>query len=395
MRIAFVPPRYGTEVIGGAENAVRMFAEHLVALGDEVEVFTTCAREATTWADEYPEGSSDIGGVGVHRFRSVSGRHPDFPAVSDDVLPQGRGAKDDRRWVDMQGPVCPAAIDAAVASTADAVVFYPYLYWPSVVGVGRLRDRAIFHPAAHDEPPLHLPIFETVFAQPRALVFQTEAERTLVRRLFEVEHVPQLLLGLGVEDPPGVPDPVAARAALGLGDRPYLLCVGRVDDGKGATILASSFARYKARHPGPLALVFAGQVIHAPPPHPDIVMAGQVDETLKWGLIAGAAVYVHPSPHEAFSIALMEAWSMERPIVVNAVCEATREHCARSGGGLWFSGYGDLEVILDRLLADPTLRERLGTAGKAYVDRLFLWPSLIRRYRGFLHRTLDGPNAPI
>jgi glycosyltransferase involved in cell wall biosynthesis len=390
MKIAFVPPRYGPEVIGGAEHAVRMFAEHLVALGDEVEVFTTCATEATTWADSYTEGRTTLAGVDVHRFRSVSGRDLGFQQLSDRVLPQGRNAKDDRLWIDLQGPVCPAAVEAARSSDADAVVFYPYLYWPTVAGVPALRERAILHPAAHDEPPLHLPVFEQLFTLPRALVFQTEAERTLVRKTFEVEHLPQLLLGLGVEEPPGAADPDAARAALGLGDRPFLLCVGRVDDGKGATILATAFSRYKDRHPGPLQLVFAGPVVQTPPAHPDIVLAGQVDEPLKWGLLAAADALVNPSPHEAFSIVLMEAWSSGIPVIVNAACAATREHCSRSGGGLWFADLADFEVVVDRVVSDAVLRGRLGGAGRAYVERLFLWPSLIRRYRGFLGRVLGG-----
>jgi len=391
MKIAFVPPRYGPEVIGGAEHAVRMFAENLVAAGDEVEVFTTCALESATWADAYPEATSSIAGVTVHRFGSESGRHPDLDALSDEILPKGLGARGDRRWIDMQGPVCPDAIDAAAASDADAVVFYPYLYWPTVVGVARLKDRAILHPAAHDEPQLHLPVFQEVFAQPRALVFQTEAERAVVRRLFRVEHLPQLLLGLGVQQPPGQPDEKAGRDALGLGDRPYLIYVGRVDEGKGTTILATSFARYKERHPGPLALVLAGPVFDPPPTHPDIVLPGLIDEPLKWGLLAGAQACVNPSPHEAFSILLMEAWSVGLPVLVNAACAATTEHCARSAGGLWFSDFADFEAVLDRLSADADLGARMGYAGRAYVDRLFLWPSLIRRYRRFLERAVRRP----
>lgn len=394
MKIAFVPPRYGREVIGGAENAVRMFAQHLAALGDEVEVFTSCALDAGTWADEYGEGTVDIEGVRVHRFRSTSGRDPGFQALSDELLPRGRGATGDRRWIDLQGPVMPAALDAAARSDAEAVVLYPYLYWPAVAGLERLPERAVFHPAAHDEPPLHLPVFQALFRRPRALVFQTEAERTLVRRLFDVEHVPHLLLGLGVEAPPSAPEPLRGRRAIGLGERPYLLCVGRVDDGKGAEMLAAAFARYKERHPGPLALVFAGPVVHTPPLTPDIFLTGVVDEETKWDLLAGAEVYIHPSPHEAFSIALMEAWSVERPIVVNGRCAATREHCARSGGGLWFGSFGELEVVLDRLLADARLRHRLGAAGRSYVEQLFLWPSLIERYRRFVQRALHGSGTP-
>jgi hypothetical protein len=52
MKLAYVVPRYGPEVMAGAEYAARMFAERLVAqLGWEVEALTTCAVDARTWAD--------------------------------------------------------------------------------------------------------------------------------------------------------------------------------------------------------------------------------------------------------------------------------------------------------------------------------------------------------
>ena len=50
MKLAFVTPRYGTEVIGGAETAARMLAERLcVRPGWEVEVLTSCALDHLTW----------------------------------------------------------------------------------------------------------------------------------------------------------------------------------------------------------------------------------------------------------------------------------------------------------------------------------------------------------
>ena len=47
MKVAYVVPRYGAQIRGGAETGARMMAEHLVAdRGDEVEVFTTAALDA-------------------------------------------------------------------------------------------------------------------------------------------------------------------------------------------------------------------------------------------------------------------------------------------------------------------------------------------------------------
>lgn len=386
MKVAYVVPRYGTEVVGGAEYGARMLAERLVSqLGWEVEALTTCALDALTWADAYPPGEVELNGVRVRRFASAAGRDPGFEPFSRPVLadPAGASPADQQRWIDLQGPVCPDVVSAAADGGADVVVFYPYLYYPTVHGVPALGERAVMHPAAHDEAPLRLPLFRDVFAAARGLVFQTQGERRLAERLFPVASTPQIVMGLGIE--PGEGDEAAAREALGLGDRPYLLCLGRVDEGKGSTLLARFFAAYKERHPAPAALVFAGPVVHAPPPHPDIVMAGPVEENMKWGLLGGAAALVSPSPLEAFALVLLEAWHARTPVLVNGACAATSEHVERSGGGFSFSGYGTFEVALERLLGDAAaLRAGLAARGQAYVEAHYTWPVIIERYGRFL-----------
>jgi glycosyltransferase involved in cell wall biosynthesis len=385
VKVTYVVPRYGLEVVGGAEYAARMLAERLVGqLGWEVDVMTTCALDTRTWADEYEPGTVELNGVAVHRFRSASGRDPGFERFSSKVLvdPARVPRQDQERWIDLQGPRNPDVIAAARASDADVVVFYPYLFHPTVHGVPALGRRAVMHPAAHDEPPLRLPLFRRVFAGARGLVFQTFGERRLVEGLFPVAATRQIVLGLGVEEGPGAPEP--ARQALGIGERPYVVCVGRVDDGKGTGMLASFFAAYKERHPGPLQLVLVGPVSHPPLEHPDVIVAGAVDDATKWGAIRGAEMLISPSAFEAFSIVLVEAWTVGKPVVVHGRCLATREHCERSGGGLWFDGYASFEVVLDRLLADADLRRELGARGQDYVEANYRWPALIERYGEFL-----------
>ena len=389
MRLAFVVPRYGLEIIGGAETAARLLAEHLVARGDwSVEVLTTCARDFVTWDNEYPAGDELVNGVLVRRFASTQGREPSFHPLSAALLadPLRASAADAERWLDLQGPVSPELTEAALGSSADALAFYPYLYHPTARVIDQATLPTILHPAAHDEPALLLPVFPRVFAAADGLVFQTTAERDLVQRTFPVAEHAQLLLGLGVDDP----DLEAGRGDTGaVPQDPYLVCLGRVEGHKGSRLLASLFAAYKQRHPGPLRLVFAGPVVEAPEPHPEIDVLGPVDEATKWGLLNHAVALVSPSPWEAFSLVLAEAWSARLPVVVNAACAATSEHCRRSGGGLAFAGYGAFESILDRLTTDDALRAELGALGRSYVDQHFRWPIIVERYAGFVERVVD------
>jgi glycosyltransferase involved in cell wall biosynthesis len=113
-------------------------------------------------------------------------------------------------------------------------------------------------------------------------------------------------------------------------------------------------------------------------------VVGPVSEAHKWALLEGALALVSPSPWEAFALVVAEAWSAEIPVVVNARCAATVEHCRRSGGGLSFAGFGEFEAEVDRLSGDEELRQRLGANGRAYVDRWFRWPRVIDRYATFV-----------
>ncbi|HET6810449.1 MAG TPA: glycosyltransferase family 4 protein [Acidimicrobiales bacterium] len=385
MKLAFVVPRYGAQVTGGAETAARMLAERLVAaFGWEVEVLTTCALDAMTWNDELAPGTSVEAGVTVHRFASRAGRDSGFHDYSGPLLTRAGQAtmEEAERWIDLQGPVCPEVVDAVAASDADVVAFYPYLYYPTVRGLPRVAERAVLHAAAHDEAPIRLPVFPPVFGAAAGLVFHTYEERRLVHHLFPVAERHQVVLGMGVE--PRDADPVAARRQAGVGERPYVCSIGRVDNQKGSGSLWRFFLSYKERNPGPLALVLVGQVVDRPPAHPDLVVTGPVDEDVKWGLLAGSEGCISPSAMESFSLVVVEAWSAGVPVLVNGRSPATVEHCLRSGGGLWYGGFADFEVALSRITNDRGLAESLAAAGRRYVDANFQWPVLIERYRRFL-----------
>lgn len=390
MKVAAVVPRYGVEVIGGCETAVRELSEWLVRCTDvDVEVLTTTAADSNTWAEHFPPGTTQHDGVTVHRFPVTSGRAHDCDARGAPLLARAKNltVAEQQRWLTLQGPISPALVDAVRATTADVVSIHPYLFWPSVAAHAAARVPVVFHPYAHDEAPLRLPVFAPLFEASAGLVFQMTAERRLCEQRFAIASRHTLTLGLGVEASPGTePD---ARETLGLRDRPYLLCLGRVDDGKGTRLLFEWFAAYKQRRPGPLALVYAGPVVHELPPAPDVFVAGIVDELVKWGLLRGAFALVSPSANESFSLVVLESWVAGVPVVVNGRCAVTREHCERSGGGLWFDGYAQFETIVDRL-DDPDLRLALAERGSAYVNRAYRWPTLAARYESFLESCADN-----
>ncbi|MGO8871184.1 MAG: glycosyltransferase family 4 protein [Acidimicrobiales bacterium] len=395
MKLVFVTPRYGTEVIGGAEAAARMLAERLcVRPGWEVEVVTSCALDHLTWENTQAPGTSVLNGVTVRRFPTASRRLLEYFELDARlrVSPTTASLAESRRWVALNGPMCPELVDAVEATDGDIVACYPYLFATTVDAIAVSRVPTVLHPAAHDEAALYLPAFRRSFGDVDGFVYHTRAERELVEYAFGTGARPQIVLGLGVNEPSG-----AGRAGgdvLGIGERPYLCYLGRVDEHKGCRMLAEYFARYKERHPGELALAFVGPISDKAPDHPDIVATGTVSEADKWDILADARVMVTPSAYESFSLVLLEAWTLGVPVLVNAACAATMEHCRRSGGGLWFDSYRSFEVTVDRLVGDDQLRMRLGDAGRSYTARFYRWPSIIDRYTAFLEGVVERGHRP-
>jgi glycosyltransferase involved in cell wall biosynthesis len=396
VKLAFVTPRYGPEVIGGAETAARMLAERLCRRpGWQVEVLTSCAMDHLTWENTETPGTSTLNGVTVHRFPTASRRQLDYFDLDAKIrlAPTVVDLAEARRWVALNGPMCPGLVDAVSVTDADVVACYPYLFATTVDGIAVSPVPTVLHPAAHDEPALYLSAFRHAFRHVDGFVYHTEAERDLMEYAYGNGAKPQIVLGLGVNDPVG--EGRRGGDLLGLGERPYLCYLGRVDEHKGCGMLAEYFARYKERHPGNLALAMVGPISDTAPEHPDIVATGTVSEADKWDILGGASVMVTPSAYESFSLVLLEAWSLDVPVLVNASCAATMEHCRRSGGGLWFESFRTFEVTVERLVDDDRLRRTLGEAGHRYTQRYYRWSSIIDRYTRFLGGVAArGPRRP-
>ena len=368
-----------------------MLAERLcLRPGWEVEVLTSCALDHLTWENVELPGKTVLNGVTVCRFPTVSRRTLEYFGLDAKlrVAPETATLEQSRRWVALNGPVCPDLGDAVAVTDADVVACYPYLFATTVDALALSRVPVVLHPAAHDEPALYLSAFRRSFRQIDALVYHTRAERDLMQHVFTVGDRPQIVLGLGVNDPSGTGRP--GGGLLGIGDRPYLCYLGRVDEHKGCGMLADYFARYKERHPGDLALAMVGPVSDQAPDHPDIVVTGTVSEADKWVILAGAVAMVTPSAYESFSLVVLESWTLGLPVLVNAGCAATMEHCRRSGGGLWFDSFRSFEAAVDRLASDRPLRAALGESGRRYTSRFYQWPALIDRYISSSPRSSTG-----
>ena len=223
MRIAFIVQRYGLEILGGSEYHCRLIAERMAlrqgsgqAGAYDVEVLTTCAREYITWANEYPEGDERINGVVVRRFATARTRNIHaFNRYSEWIFHNPHSREDEMSWLEQQGPWSPSLLDyiADHHTSYDTLIFFTYLYAPTVLGLQIAPERSILAPTAHDEPAIHLDIYKEMFQQPQAIAFNTEVEKAFLKATFDIRATAEEVIGCGVDllEGPGTEDLVATE----------------------------------------------------------------------------------------------------------------------------------------------------------------------------------------
>jgi glycosyltransferase involved in cell wall biosynthesis len=396
LRLALVVQRYGPEIDGGAEHECRRVAEALLPWHD-VEVLTTCARDYLTWKNVYRPGVETDNGVRVRRFPVDRPRRVRaFGRYADWLYASPHTAFDEAEWVRRQGPLALSLVEwiRHHADDHDGFVFFTYLYLPTVLGLPLVAHKAVLVPTAHDERPIALDLFRSLFRLPRALIFQVEEERAFVERRFHTAHIPSAVIGAGV-DPVVEARPDRFRQAAGL-PGPFLLYLGRVDVQKGCRELVEAFSAWRrTRAAEPAKLVLMGTVAMRLPRDPGIVALGFRPDTDKHDALAAATALVMPSPHESFSLVSLEAWSQGIPVLATARSAVLAGHLARSGGGFLYDREpGDFARMVDRLLADEGLRKTLGERGRAYVEAHYRWPHITRQYLAFL-ASVFRPEAPL
>ena len=206
MRLAFVVQRYGLEIAGGAEYHCRLIAEHM-AHHAEVEVLTTCAADYITWANHYPEGVETLNGVRVRRFRVKRPRDTArFSTWSDHVLGPApmralpaSDTKAQLRWLEEEGPFSPRLVRHVEKrrDNFDFFVFFSYRYYTTYHGLRAVPDKALLVPTAEDDGVYRMAIFPPLFRMPRAIIYNSVEERSMIEAASGNHQVPGDVVGVG------------------------------------------------------------------------------------------------------------------------------------------------------------------------------------------------------
>jgi glycosyltransferase involved in cell wall biosynthesis len=391
MKLAFVIQRYGLEVNGGAEALCRLVAEHLSKYFD-IEVITTCAIDYMTWKNEYVPGKTDVNGITTWRFPVDAPRDiKRFNQLSEFVFQNPHTRDDEITWMKFQGPYSTPLLEHIKnnENNYDFFIFFTYLYCTTFFGLPLVKDKAILVPTAHDEPPIYLQIFESVFTQPKAIIFSTEEEKNFIHAKFHNDFITHNVTGVGIDIPETI-EPTSFSKKFGIRSDDFIIYVGRVDTSKGCEELIFHFCRFKNEIDSKIKLILLGKTNIPIPVHPDIVPLGYVSELDKFNAIKAAKVLVNSSPFESLSMVLLEAWLCEKAVLVNGNCQVLKQQCIKSNGGLWYTNYEEFKECLMLLLTDDQMRRNLGLHGKQYVMKNYSWDIIESKYIDLLRRISES-----
>lgn len=189
-----------------------------------------------------------------------------------------------------------------------------------------------------------------------------------------------------------------ARRALGLRpEQPVVLTVGRLTRMKAQCHLIDAVPALAARFPG-LAVVLVGdgplrgalaEQAAALGVAGNVWLPGHRDDARS--LLAAADVFVLPSRHEGMPLVALEAMEAGLPVVATRVIGSSEAVDDGVTGMLVRpADPAALGAALARLLADPTLRRRQGTAGRRRFQERFTRSRMAARTTAVYESVLAG-----
>jgi glycosyltransferase involved in cell wall biosynthesis len=383
--------------INGAERYVQETSERLVREGHSVTVYTTDAYDVELfWRRGFrrlAKQQEEHNGVQIRRFPV---RHLPMHFLSTFAL-----GKLPLRWVDLKlRQPSPFVPDLFGASTAKFdVVHTASLPYNSILFAGlrlarRTGARLVTTPHIHFGEPSSThaasvymrPAQRWLLQQSDIVVVRTPSEGAYLQAEgFPADQLRVIACGINPEEMAGG-DGERFRRMHGIGaNEPIVFFIGMSTFDKGTKHLVWAM-RMLWRRGVKAKLVLAG----ASQPHfrrfwrrqPTAVRAQTVvldfiSEADKRDLLAAGQVFAMPSRSDTFGIVYLEAWAYGVP-VIGAYAGGVPDVIAHDEDGLLVQ-FGDVRGLassIERLLDDSTLRQRLGSRGKAKTMRRWTWDAL-------------------
>jgi glycogen synthase len=382
MHVAFVLPRF-FPYRGGYENSLLSLSRYLVAHGHRVTVFTTVADDLEAfWLPDFkvfPVGQVLVDGIVVRRF-------PICYRVLRRRATRLLGALPYWRWKSQYWrPSFRVPALSEALQTVDADLFHigplPYnslMY--AGLRAGETRGLPVVAtPCSHLGEPGNNQVAQ-YYLQRHQITLLQHCRKVFCMTKTEQDH----LENLGISSSKLVTRPFAVDLQLAIGGRPdYLRAKYNVDGPvvlhlgmkayeKGSETLVEAMKLLWTKGSnawlvmaGPSLSTFDQFVAQAAPDCPRFLNLPAFDDAEKRDFLASATVVAQPSRVESLGLVLLEAWANHKPVIA-ADIEVSRELVTGSGGGLLvsFGNSQQLAAEIEKLLADPQLREAMGKGGR-------------------------------
>ena len=372
MKVLHVTPTYVPAWrYGGPIRSVHGLCKALVAQGVEVEVATTTVDGPAT-LEVAVDRPVELDGVRVHYFHSSLLRRLYWSAGLAGFV-RDRLAEYD--LVHLHSIYLWPTSFAARAARSRRL---PYVLSPRGMLVDELiRRRNRWLKVAW------INLFERRNLREAAMVhFTSEVEAADAARL-GIEWRAHCIVPNGVDvepDPPLARNPAPSQKPFGA--EPYVIFLGRLTWKKGLDRLIAAIARVA----GARLLVVGnddegyartlGKLLAQEGIVERVKFAGPVTGAAKDELLRRAALLVLPSYSENFGNVVLEAMNQGCPVVVTPEVGAA-PIVEKSGAGLVVDGEPSrLAAAIQRLLADPGLRARMGRCGRDTVEASYSWRSV-------------------
>lgn len=402
-KIAIVVQRYGTEVNGGAEYHAKVLAEQLNKYY-QIKVLTTTAMDYNNgWKNHYPEGESIINNIPVIRFSTQSISPKKMRKARRAILQKKKyfsflkflglfsffdkhfhiskvTPKNIHDWLVAQGPYCPDMIKyiEKYKDDFDVFIFFTYLYYPTVIGMPIVKDKAILIPTAHDESLLYTLPYENLFSIPKFIMYNTESEKKLVESHFKNCTTNSDIAGVGIKNCI-LPQDYQPPTHLDF-DFPYFVYIGRIDAGKGVEKMIAFFNKFYRTNPK-IKLVMIGKILCEIPKSDNIILTGFIDEKDKYYLLQKSLGLILPSKYESLSLATLEAMNTGILPIVNKECEILKEHIENSNSGFYYDDYESFSMALTKSISlSKTELEEQKTRAQEYVKEYYSWDKILKKF---------------
>jgi glycosyltransferase involved in cell wall biosynthesis len=418
VKLAFVTPRYGADILTGPEHVCRLLAEHISKRHD-VDVITTCARDARGSRNDYPEGPDRVRGVRIRRFPVSAHRAPTAATSIDRLVGEPHGREDELDWVRQSSPWSTALVEHLKHQhhTYDAVVFFSMSAATTVFGLPVTPDRSILVPYVQLDPSLRFSLWTQVLSTPRAIGLVSATERRLIRDYVRAGTVHDELVGIGIERPPqasyprhqqdpgdtlvGDDDPPAADedAVVPVLEGPgipfrrrhrlygsFALFGGRMEPGNGCQEMLDYFDTFATSMDAPPSLVLMGMKLMRVPDAPYLRHAGVLPDRERMLAFEAADLTIAPASEDLVAESVLESFAVGTPVVASARNGAAVEHCSKANAGLYYENRAEFVECLQMLATDADLRRKLGESGRQYIDQHYRWDAVIARLEHLLGR---------